>query len=55
MSMQEFYQYNNFAEGIHNLAHKKIERNNLIEKMAEIINGAHAYGLNVEKIMLPII
>lgn len=47
MSMQEFYQYNNFAEGIHNLAHKKIERNNLI--VNELINYFEYYYDNFDK------
>lgn len=47
MSMQEFYQYNNFSEGIHNLAHKKIERNNLI--VNELINYFEYYYDNCDK------
>ena len=36
------------------LKQTEIERDNLIEKIAQIINGAQAHGIDVDKIMMPI-
>lgn len=47
MSMQEFYLYNSFSEGINNLAHKKIERNQLL--VNEIIAYLKYYYDNFDK------